>query len=147
MATCRICGSHDIDENGGVSNPEAPEVFEAYVPSDRTIVERQKGRDTRAYRALMTLVKKNARKEAFPDADWEKVQELMKVVYYIGQDQRKKRYGGWDTPGCNPVADTTMSLEYEDTAQGWWETYAPIWFDEDWMPEGFWDGVERHVKA
>jgi hypothetical protein len=133
VATCRQCGSNDIEDTG-VTNPEPwwvkpewLENIEAYK-QDRNV---EKIRVTRLAKALSVAIP--------GDAHDPMIRAQKKDVLALGALYRVMVFG---EGGAKPCGD-----KYNLSAYPWltsakfkpyWEQYKPAWYQDAWIPEGFW---------
>lgn len=136
------CGTDEPEHGGPVTNPE---VIPDPGPSEHSRIERVKNRETRAVRALATMVTKARVLEVHPGLTGlarRDMQQMMKgQVLQVGYDQRAARYGAVPeaADGCRPCGsgpENTNDPKYALVT--WWPMNKPLWWRDEWVPAGFW---------
>ena len=146
MGQCRGCGSCNIDEEHGVSNPDPrwmhppTDPFTGTTATWRTVRNHWRGLENNILYRLRTALKKDNL-----DTSWDGVVDrrleligwfelFNQVKYHIDPDEHSvgcKPCGFQSTPTTDPMED--MSLHDEWLANG------PLWYATEWEPFGVWD--------
>ena len=138
MANCRVCrrcGSEDF-EDVGVTNvdpwwmnqPRWLKDIRAY----KSLRESEKNRLTRMNKALQVLIPISPRSE---DG-----RAKAKDVLYLGARYRTGVFGAGGRKDCSAKYDIDK-YPWEQSISFWsyWQTMKPDWWEDSWVPEGFWD--------
>jgi len=138
MLCCGKCGSTDIKDNG-VTNPEPWWMIPQWredIKEYKARREHEKSRITRMGKALSVAIPGNSRDPA--------IRERKLEVLYLRDFYLDNVFGKGGRKPCSAKYDLDQYPWRQDiTFRAYWKSRKPIWWHDEWIPEGFWADWEE----